>query len=214
MNILVVAAHPDDEVLGMGATIKKLAEKGHKIHLCVISEGVSAQYKNDLKMKKIRKESCIKAGKILGISSIDFFEFPDGQLDTIPQLEINNKLEKIISKFQPKIVYTTSNHDMSIDHQKVFNSTIVASRPQSSSVKQVLCYEILGSIKSPFEPNCFEDVTKHFEAKIKAFKQYNSEIEKFPHPRSFEAIENLAIYRGMESGLKKAEAFRLVRSIN
>jgi len=213
LHILVIAAHPDDEVLGMGATIKKLSEKGNQIHLCIISEGASAQY-SDSKMIKVRKESCEKSGKILGILSIDFLDFPDMKLDSIPQLEINKKLEKIISKYKPKVVYTTPNHDMNTDHQRTFDCTLVATRAQSSGVKQIFCYEIPGSTKIPFQPNYFEDVTQYFESKINAFKKYESEVEEFPHPRSLEALENLAKIRGLEVGLKKAEAFCLIRSIN
>ena len=97
MKILVIAAHPDDEVLGMGATIKKLTKKKHRVNLCVVSEGATAQYK-DRKMIQVRKNSCKKAGKLLGISDFYFLEFPDMLLDSIPHLEINKQLEKIIKK--------------------------------------------------------------------------------------------------------------------
>jgi len=212
LNILVIAAHPDDEVLGMGAMIKKLTKRKHKIHLCVVSEGASAQYK-DKRMIKVRKDSCIKAGKILGISTFDFLEFPDGRLDTIPQLEINRKLEEIISKYKPKVVYTTPSHDLSKDHSTVFDSTLVVSRPHSSPVKAIYCYEVPSSVKTPFTPNIYEDVSKEFSYKIKAFKKYDSEVENFPHPRSTESVENLAIQRGIEVGFRKAEAFQLIRKI-
>ncbi len=212
MKILVIAAHPDDEVLGMGATIKKLSDKKHKIHLCVVSEGASAQYQNK-KMIKVREEACIKAGKILGISHFTFLEFPDAKLDTVPQLEINIELEKIISKIKPEVVYTTPFHDLMIDHKKVHVCTLVAARPIASSVKQILCYEIPGITKNPFEPNIYEKIDKELAFKIKAFLSYKSEVMKFPHPRSIESIENLSIQRGIESGLKKAEAFQLIRHI-
>ena len=212
MKILIIAAHPDDEVLGMGATIKKLSSKKHKIHLCVISEGASAQYKNK-DMIRIRREACRKSSVVLGISKIDFFEFPDMKLDKIPHVEINRKIEQIIKKFQPKVVYTTPSNDLNKDHHKVFESTLVATRPMKISVKRVLCYEIPGFKKSPFHPTVYEDVTKEFSAKIKAFKCYKSEIEKFPHSRSLVSIKNLAVFRGIESGLKKAESFELIRQI-
>lgn len=212
MNILVIAPHPDDEVLGMGATIKKMTNKNNRVHLCVVSEGATAQYK-DKKMIQVRKNACIRSGKILGVSSIDFLEFPDMRLDSVPQLEINQNIEKIIKRYKPKIVYTSPFNDLNKDHQKVFESTLVATRPLSSSVKQILCYEIPGLTNIPFNPTVYENITKEFSSKIKAFKQYDSEVMEFPHPRSVKSIENLAIQRGIESGLKQAEAFQLIRNI-
>lgn len=211
MDILIIAAHPDDEVLGMGGTIKKLSKK-NKIHLCVVTEGASAQYTNKDMIKK-RKESCIKAGKILGISTFDFLEFEDMKLDSIPSLEINQELEKIIKKHKPTSVYTTPKNDLHKDHQIVFESTSIASRPHSNTVKNLFSYEIPGIVKNPFTPTVYEDISKEISYKIKAFNCYKSEIEKFPHPRSIESIESLSLQRGMESGLKKAESFELIRSI-
>ena len=213
MNVLVVAAHPDDEVLGMGATIKKLSKKGSRIHLCVVSEGATAQY-DDNRMIKVRRESCIKSSKVLGIKKIEFLDFPDMKLDSIPQLEINKALENLILKIQPKIVYTTPHNDINKDHQKVFESTIIAARPFGNSVKSILCYEIPGIVQTPFHPNLYEDVTKELQFKLKAFKFYWSEVMKSPHPRSIEAIKALATYRGSQSGLRKSEAFELIRSIS
>ena len=212
MNILVLAAHPDDESIGMGGTIKKLSKKNN-IHLCVLTDGASAQYK-DKKMILERRNACKKSGKILGVSSYTFLDFPDMKLDSVSHLEINRELEKIIKKFNPKIVYTTSKHDINKDHQTVFESTLVVTRPQSSNVKQVFSYETAGMTISGFSPTVFEDISKEFEYKIKSFRMYKSEIRAFPHPRSLKAIENLAIRRGVESGTTKAEAFELIRLIN
>ena len=211
MKILVIAAHPDDEVLGMGGTIKKLSEKNH-VNLCVVSEGASAQY-TDKKMIQVRKKSCEKSSRILGIENISFLNFPDMRLDSIPQLEINKSLEKIISKFKPEIVFTTPHNDLNKDHQKVFESTLVATRPFSNNVKEVMAYELPGFKKNSFNPTRFVEISKEISQKIKAFKMYKSEIEDFPHPRSIKAIENLAIQRGVESGLKNAEAFEIIRSV-
>lgn len=213
MDILVIAAHPDDEVLGMGATIKKLAKKSHTIHLCVVSEGATAQYR-DKKMIEVRKKSCIRAGKFLGISTFDFLDFPDMRLDSIPHLEINIGLEKIMRKYKPTIVYVTPRHDLNKDHQKVFESTLVATRPTTSTVKQLLCYEIPGLTRRPFHPNVYENVVDEIPSKIRAFKFYKTEIESFPHPRSIEAIESLAMTRGVESGFKRAESFEMIKSIS
>ncbi len=211
MDILVLAAHPDDEVLGMGATIKKLSKK-NKIHLCVVTEGASAQYSEKIVIKK-RREACLKSGKVLGISTIDFLDYQDMKLDTIPSLEINKEIEKIVRKYKPKIVYTTPKNDLNKDHQIVFESSLIASRPHSSRVKHIFSYEIPGITSKPFFPTVYENISIEFSSKIKAFKYYTTEIEIFPHPRSFESIEALSIRRGMESGLKKAEAFEVLRSI-
>lgn len=211
-NILVIAAHPDDEVIGMGGTIKKLSKK-NKIFLCVISEGASAQYK-DKKMIVVRREACQKSSKLLGISKVEFLDFPDMRLDTIPHLEINRSLEKIIRKFKPKIVYTTPPNDINKDHSKVYESSLVVTRPTSSNVKQILCYEIVGVTKNPFQPSIYEDINSTFLYKIKALKFYKTEIGTFPHPRSLVSIKNLAVQRGIEAGLKKAEAFHLIRKIS
>lgn len=212
MKILIIAAHPDDEVLGMGATIKKLSKKRHEIHLCVVTDGASAQYQ-DKKMIKIRKDACIASGKILGINDFSFLGFPDAKLDSIPQLEINKKIEKIILKIKPDIVYTISDGDNSKDHEKVFESALVAARPIASTVKKILSYEIPGLRRTPFSPNVFEDITNEIKFKNKAFSSYKSEIESYPHPRSIEAIENLAKYRGTQSGMRFAEAFKLILEI-
>ena len=211
MKIMVIAAHPDDEVLGMGGTIKKLSNT-NQINLCVVSEGASAQYE-DRKMIQVRKESCKKSSKILGINQIDFLNFPDMRLDTIPHLEINQSLEKIITKLKPEIVFTTPKNDLNKDHQIVFESTLVATRPFLSDVKEILAYELPGLKKTAFNPNRYVEISKEISYKLKAFKMYKSEIEEFPHPRSFKAIENLSIQRGIESGLKNAEAFEIVKSI-
>ena len=211
MNVLVIAAHPDDEVVGMGATIKKLSKK-NKVFLCIVTEGATAQY-DDKKMMKVRRDACIKSSKLLGISNVKFLDFPDMGLDMISQLEINKELEKIIEVFKPKVVYTTPSHDLHKDHQLVFASTLVATRPFSSSVKQLLSYESPGPVIQPFRPTVYENVEKEFSYKLSAFKMYKSEVMRFPHPRSIRAVENLAVLRGVESGLKKAEAFQLIRNI-
>jgi len=210
MKILVIAAHPDDEILGMGATIKKLTTKKNVVDLCIFTEGVSAQYL-DKEMIKLRRESCLKAGKILGISKIYFFEYPDMKLDTISHLELNEKLERIMNRVNPEIVFTVSENDLNKDHQIVYDSTLIATRPHTSNVKKVIAYEIPGLTKKPFNPNFYEDVTKFFNYKIKAFKKYNSEVQKYPLPRSIENLVNWASIRGMESNVKQAEAFMIIR---
>ena len=212
MNILILAPHPDDESIGMGGTIKKLSKKNN-IHLCVLTDGAVFDSSGQKKILE-RKNACKNSGKILGISDYTFLDFPVMELESISHLEINRELEKIIKKFNPKIVYTTTRHDINKDHQIVFESTLVVTRPQSSNVKQVFSYETAGMTINRFSPTVFEDISKEFKYKIKSFRMYKSELRPFPHPRSIKAIENLAIQRGIESDTKKAEAFELIRFIN
>tara|TARA_Y100001949_G_scaffold66793_1_gene56516 strand:+ start:2283 stop:2924 length:642 start_codon:yes stop_codon:yes gene_type:complete len=211
LKILLLAAHADDEVLGMGATIKKLSKK-NEFCLVVLTESVTSQY-TEKKMLQTRRNACLKSAKVLGIKNVLFLDFPDNQLDSVPQLKINEEIEKIIRKFKPSVVYSPPPNDLNKDHQKVFESSLVTTRPFSSSVKSLLCYELPGIVREPFNPSIYENVAKEFSYKIKAFKMYKNEVMNFPHPRSIEAIENLAIQRGVESSLKKAEAFRLIHSI-
>ena len=164
-------------------------------------------------MLQARRNACLKSSKMLGIKNVLFLDFPDNQLDSVPQLKINKKVEEIIRKFRPSVVYSPPPNDLNKDHQKVFESSLVTTRPFSSSVKSLLCYELPGMVRKPFHPSVYENVEKEFSYKIKAFKMYKSEVMNFPHPRSIEAIQNLAIQRGVESSLKKAEAFQLIRSI-
>tara|TARA_B110000014_G_scaffold56853_1_gene38393 strand:- start:198 stop:842 length:645 start_codon:yes stop_codon:yes gene_type:complete len=213
MNVLVIAAHPDDEVLGMGGTIRKLSKDGNKVRLCVVTEGATAQY-NDKKMILERKNACLKSSKILGISEVDFLEFPDMSLDTIPHLEINKSLEKIIKSFKPFIVYTTPENTLNKDHTLVYESTLVATRSTSTKIKKIFSYEIPGPTKDPFKPNYYENIKKELDLKIKAMKCYKSEIEKFPHPRSIEMINVNSLNRGMEAGLPAAEAFQAIKIIS
>ena len=154
-----------------------------------------------------------KAGKILGISNFYFFDFPDMKLDSIPHLEINKELEKIIKKTNPKILYSTPYNDLNKDHQKVFESCSVISRPNSSKIKQFFCFEIGGRNKNPFMSNTYVNISKELPFKIKAFQQYKSEINPFPHPRSKKFLESLSHVRGVEAGFKNAEAFELIKNI-
>ncbi len=216
MDILVVAAHPDDEVIGMGATLYKLFKQKHRIHLCVATDGTGNHKKNSPeyeKISKIRRAACIKSSNYLGIKSVDFLGFQDGHLDLTPQIEINVSIEKLIQKYNPQIVYTTPKHDLHTDHHKIHECTVVATRPHNNSILKVLNYEFPTVQKTNFLPNIFIDISKEFPKKISAFKFHKSEQQKFPFPRSIKSIKNLAERRGIESNLKLAEGFSLIRDI-
>ena len=116
-------------------------------------------------------------------------------------------------KIKPEIVYSPPSNDLNKDHQIVYESALVVTRPHKNSIKQLFCYEIPGLVKEPFKPNVYVDITKEFISKIKAFNFYKSEIQDFPNPRSIKTLESLALLRGMESGLKLAESFQLIKRV-
>ncbi len=225
-KILVVVAHPDDEVLGCGGTLLKSAEKGAKIKTVIVSEGVSSRSHKDSasleKQKKRRVESSIKVNKLIKGSKIVNLNFPDQKLDTIAMLRITQRIEKEIENFSPEVIYTHHHGDLNLDHRIVNNATITACRPMpNSSIREIFTFEILSSTdwkaqgeNNQFVPNYFNDITKYLEKKIKLLKIYKNEMRKWPHSRSFENVRFLAKTRGAAVGCKAAEAFQLVRSIN
>ena len=234
MKILILAAHPDDEVLGMGGTIKKLSKKGNDIKIIFMSTGILSRRKielkhfqtsfykrwmekNESKVKSLRDDAK-KAGKILGVNEVEFMDFPDNEMDTVSTLMVAKSIEKSINDFKPRVIYTTPQNDVNVDHQKVFASALIATRPHKNSiVQEVISYEIPSSTEwffpSQFNPNIFVDISKEFVSKIKAIKAYKNEIREFPHPRSIEALEVITKRWGSVSGFNFAEAFRLVRML-
>lgn len=217
MKVLVIAAHPDDEILGCGGTIARHTEKGDEVYVLIVSEGVSAQYEDREKFLRLRKDACLKAVEYLGVKEVFFDEFPDGKLDSVPQLKINKKIEGVIAKVNPQRVYTHHWGDLHKDHSVVYESTIVAAR---KGVKEILCYEILGTtnkknsdLRLAFNPNYYVNITEYLNKKLKALSFYTTEVKSFPNPLSKEAIEVLAKHRGVESGLNAAEAFVCIKKI-
>ena len=235
MNVLVIAAHPDDEVLGMGGTLKKLSKNGDKLKIVIMATGISGRrsinyinsstYKVNEKTKKIMRKQIKKlrvdskkAAKILGINDIEFMDFPDNEMDIISNLEITKKIEEKITKFKPRVVYTHSPFDINVDHRVLYNATLTATRPLAdSSVKQVISFEVPSSTEwffpSKFSPTIFVNIEKELKAKLNALAAYKDEVRKFPHPRSREGIEIIAKRWGTVSGFKAAEAFYLVRQL-
>jgi LmbE family N-acetylglucosaminyl deacetylase len=214
MRILVVVAHPDDEVIGLGGTILKHSKNGDKVYLSIITEGVSAQYKENKIFLRLRRNSCQKSARFLGIQEVFFHDLPDAQLDKSSQLEINKIIEEDIKKVEPQRIYTHHWSDLHKDHRLVFESVLVASR----RVKEVFCFETIGSTNKckntgNFSPNFYIDISKELDKKLKALSLYNTEIKKFPSPISLESIKILARFRGIESSLNAAEAFVCIKKI-
>ncbi len=223
-KIMIVAAHPDDDILGCGGIMQKYSKSGSIIKVIFIGEGSSCRFekpdsKDALKEIEKRNEDGRNALNFLGIEKYEFYNLPCGRLDQVPQIEINKILEKEISDFKPDSVFTHSKCDANNDHKIIFESTIVATRPNSKfTVEKLYSYEVLSSSEwnfgSTFAPNFFEQLSKeNIEKKIQAMQFYDSELQPFPHPRSEEGISTLASFRGIQSGFKYAEAFRLIRKI-
>ena len=223
-KILVVAAHPDDEVIGCGGTIAKLKKQGNEIHVLFIADGESSRnVKNLSNLILKRKKSATKASKVLGIKKIYFCDLPDNKLDSLSRLSITKLVEKYLFKIKPHTVLTHFFGDLNIDHQIVSKAVITSCRPQKeNSVKKLLFFEIPSSTEwqitnkksNIFYPNWFEDITKTKNKKIKALKAYQSEMRKWPHPRSIKGINSLMQVRGATAGYKFAEAFVLGRVKN
>jgi LmbE family N-acetylglucosaminyl deacetylase len=220
-RILVVAAHPDDEILGCGGTLAKHINNGDSVRVLFLSDGVNSRESSDLNELKIRKINASKACEIIGINDLSFADFPDNKLDTVPLIDIVKCIENDLKNFKPNLVYTHSNLDLNIDHQIVNRALITATRPQiDCSVKTILAFEVLSSTEwffsenvPAFKPNWFEDISFTLDKKISAIKIYKDELRAYPHPRSLKSIKNLAEIRGASVGVNAAEAFSLIRHI-
>ena len=234
MNVLVIVAHPDDEVLGMGGTILKHFTQGDIVTIAYLATGIAARRstnfqnttnykitKNDkLKMKnqiiKLRKDAR-KACNILKVRKNIFFDFPDNEMDTVSSLEINKIVEKLVKENKPYRIYTSHYGDLNIDHRVVSESVLSACDVLSLNVKEIMCFEILSSTESAFpykfEPNYFINIKKELKQKMKAMQSYKNEIREFPHPRSIQNIENNARKWGAVSGFYAAEAFQIIKKL-
>lgn len=218
-KILVIAAHPDDEILGCGGTIIKHIKKKDIVNVVFLSDGESSRKNDDLKIS-IRKKQAISCCKFLNTKKPYFFNFPDNKLDSIPLLHIIKKIENTIKKLKPEIIYTHYFGDLNIDHQKTFEAVNVACRPlKKNTVKNIFCFEILSSsewqisTKKKFNPNYFINIDNEIKQKLSALKMYKNELKKYPHSRSLKGVNALSMYRGIQSGNKHAEAFYIARSI-
>jgi len=223
-KILILAAHPDDEVLGCGGLISKYSELGDTFRVVFLGEGSSCRFQDhqseeSKKEIKIRNSYAVKAMNFLGVSQYDFHGLPCGRFDQVPIIEINKIIENQIKNFKPDLLLTHSANDANNDHQIVYRASIMASRPlKDNTVPTLWSYEVLSSsewsFSDSFTPNIFESLKeKDIMKKFEALSFYESELRPYPFPRSFEGIKALSQMRGLQSGLQYAEAFKLIRSI-
>jgi LmbE family N-acetylglucosaminyl deacetylase len=226
VKTLIVAAHPDDEVLGCGGTASRLAKEGNEVHIAILGEGIASRHKNrDNSTQQAidsLREQARKAAQVLGIKEIFFRDLPDNSFDTVPLLEVVRTVESHIMQLKPDVIYTHHSGDLNIDHAIVNRAVLTATRPQEEQpVKEVYAFEVpsstdwsFGRLADRFQPNVFVDISETLDAKIEAFSRYETEIREFPHPRSPEAVRAAAQRWGSVAGCEAAEAFELLRSIH
>ena len=224
-RLLVVAAHPDDEILACGGTLARALSEGAEVCVLFLGEGVSARFPfGSYDSEKFREESnhrtesAKNALRVLGISNSIFGERYCCQFDTLPQITLTKEIEAIMDQFRPTILFTHNPSEVNIDHRLTYEAVEAACRPTRSFIpSQIYTLELVCSgnwtFETTFKPNVFVDVTSFWEKKIAAWHCYAGEARPFPFPRSDVGLETLAHYRGMQVAIDKAEAFRLMRAV-
>lgn len=212
MNVLVLAAHPDDETLGCGATVAMLAQKDYFIKLITFTDGVGARKT----VAANRNEKLEMVSKILGISEYVCGSFPDNKMDVVPLLEVCKFIEDNVD-FEPDIIFTHHPDCLNVDHSIVYRATITAFRPQAGKKIQIYSYFVPSSTDynpmANFNGNVYYNVEKFVDKKMEALKIYDEEMREHPHSRSYKNIVNLMKTAGAEVGIEYAEKFQLIRSI-
>lgn len=228
-RILVIVAHPDDELLGLGATMHKLiSEQNCEVRAVILGEGITSrsEKRDPEKWKKelsVHRKNIETARKAIGYKSVGIYDFPDNRFDTVALLDIIKVIEKEKQDFQPEIIFTHHGGDVNIDHQRTFEAVITAARPmQHEKVHTIITFEtpsgtewIASSDPRKFIPNLFIEVSaENIKAKIKGMESYEFEKRSYPHPRSPEALRIRSQMWGISNGVNFAEAFCVIRTIN
>ena len=220
MKVLVLAPHPDDEVIGVGGTIAKRAAEGHEVYVCVVTKAYPPLFKDEEMVERARRE-CREADKSLGVIETSFLDFPAVALETVPRYELNGGILRTVRRINPDEVYIPHRGDMQLDHKMVVDAAMVALRPKYDHVvKRIYAYETLSetgwdipNTTNEFIPTVYEDITDFLQEKLGAMGIFKTQLGEFPDARSLGAIEALAKYRGATVNVKAAEAFSLIREI-
>ncbi len=216
---LVMAPHPDDEVLGAGGTIARMSAAGSDVHIGVVTRGTEPLFSEEANVRAKREAAA--AHQVLGVAKTHFLEFPAAELDTIQHRELNRAIAELMRDVAPDVVFVPFPGDIHKDHQIVFESSLVAVRPTGGRVPEsVYAYETLSEtnwnapyLTPSFAPNVWMDITEHLDTKLAAMKKYASQLKQFPNERSERSLRALAELRGSTVGVEAAEAFVLVRQI-
>lgn len=225
-KILVVAAHPDDEILGVGGTVAKHVAAGDEVYAIILGEGQTSrgEHREDVSadvVSELHKNTMESALKV-GYKDVFFADFPDNRFDEVDLLDIVKAVEHKIRELEPEIVYTHYSGDLNVDHQYTARAVLTATRPIGKyPVKEIYAFETLSSTEwnfdysaqSAFCPNVFVDITDYYSCKEEAMRCYVSELCQYPHPRSLEGMDVLSKTRGITAGMQRAEAFMLIRSM-
>jgi len=224
-NILVIAAHPDDEILGVGATIKKLTEDGCVANAVILGEGLTSRSNcrsdTDKNLLEELKSHSKSATTTVGYSNVEFADLPDNRFDSLDLLDVIKIVQSYVDKYNPDTIFTHHYGDLNIDHKITFDSVITVCRPVNNCcVQNIFCFETPSSTEwnfkygdSTFKPTVFFDVSLTLNYKLSAMKYYLTESTQYPHPRSTEALSVIAKRWGTVAGVDCAEAFEIVRSV-
>ncbi len=226
-TVLVIAAHPDDEVLGCGGTMARHAKSGDTVHVVILAEGITSRDQKSNRENKEKELSALgeaahRANEILGVKTVELNDFPDNRMDSLARLDVVKVVEGFIDRFKPDIVYTHHGGDLNVDHRRVHEAVVTSCRPMpgNQGVRTLLFFEVASSTEwqppgsaSPFTPNWFVDISTTLELKLQALQAYESEMRPWPHSRSVKALEHLAQWRGASIGVEAAEAFELGRRL-
>jgi LmbE family N-acetylglucosaminyl deacetylase len=217
MKVLVIATHPDDEILGCGGTLARHVASGDDVQAVVVTRGAEDIYAPETVARG--RAELARAHTVVGINKCHYLDFPAPKLDNVPNYKIAESIKKVFTDFNPAVVYLPHRGDIHIDHRAVYQATLVAARPhRDTSIKKLLCYETLSetdwappSADDAFVPTVYVDITPYVDIKMQAMECYKSQLKEPPHSRTIDALRALAKLRGSTVGFEWAETFMLVR---
>ena len=225
-RVLVVAAHPDDEVLGCGGTIARHSDSGDHVQVLIVAEGATSRLQQRSRLNasddlSLLAQAAKSAGSILGAAGVELLDLPDNRLDSLDRLDLIKRIEGYINYYQPHVVYLHHAGDVNVDHRRLHEAVVTACRPiPGHPVRRLLSFEVASSTEwqppgsaPAFQPNWFVDISDQSARKLKALEAYCSEMRPWPHARSLEALQHLASWRGAQVGVEAAEAFCLLRHL-